>query len=151
MVHGRTSIHVAFAADCSQSEVFNFRKFCRKQAALKIQADRQEKLNRDYFKKMAWDGSRLVSIFSGEIFEIGKTYTEANHGNHEGGYYFRETVAGAQSQGFPESSLVKDLPLVIVRCRLAGVVRDFGDKINASTFVPLEIISGLHHAMAVLA
>lgn len=92
------------------------------------------------------DAGKIMSIFSGEDYEIGKRKTEAVRENHSGGYYFYETLDEALTAEVPKSSELINLPRVILRCEMSGKTVRYGKKIAATHIKPIEIVASVVRA-----
>lgn len=89
------------------------------------------------------DGA-LCSIYSGEIYEIGKLKAEKACDGHNGGYYYYPTIEAACACEVPDSSRMLAAPRVIARCEVSGRRIAYGNgKIAATYLRPIEVVAAV--------
>lgn len=95
----------------------------------------------EYFKIVALDGDRLLSIYDGQTeYKLGATMRERARQEHQGGFYCYASRAQAECADLPDDSAAANLPRVLLRVRAAGPYCRYGDKLAFSQLTPLEVI-----------
>jgi len=95
-----------------------------------------------YYKVVARDGDRLVSIYDGETeYVVGRELAEAARQDHGGGFYVYDSPEAARSAPFPARSALADAERVLLRVRAAGsYCRYANGKLAFSRITPLEVV-----------
>ena len=84
----------------------------------------------------------LQSVYSGEVYIIGKTYIEKVKENHQGGYYAYDTIIEALDAIFPDDSQNTEAEKIIVKVEMWGKSIEYGNGKKAFTYMKLiETIS----------
>jgi len=72
------------------------------------------------WKKVAIINGKLQSVYSGEKYELGRTYVEKVEHNHQGGYFCYSTKEEAEMAVFPDSSVNVDAQKIVVKVEVWG-------------------------------
>lgn len=96
-----------------------------------------------YFKAVAMDGERLVSIFDGRTeYVIGQTLVEPVRKGHGGGFYVYASQVQAEEADVPPDSMLRRAPRAIIRVRAEGQYTRYDNgKIAFSRVTPLEVVA----------
>lgn len=95
-----------------------------------------------YYKAVAVDGERLLSIFDGRTeYRLGETLVEPVRKGHGGGFYVYPSLADALEVDVPSNSALRRAPRAIIRVRAEGQYTRYDNgKLAFSRVTPLEVV-----------
>jgi len=131
MTHCRSAEHVASLHDVPASGLRS-----------RIAQDRRKRQGGDeYFKAVAVQGNRFLSIFDGETeYRVGETVSDRALQGHGGGIYVYASEQEARRAQVPRASALRDAPHVVLRVRAEGAYCRYDNgKLAFSRVTPLEI------------
>ncbi len=137
MTHCRTAIHVA---NLYEVDATDLRRAVKEMDGSQVKAKREGGDN--YFKAVAFENGKLLSIFDGETeYRIGLEMKETARQNHAGGFYVYKSIKEAENAVVPYDSALIDAPRVIIRCKVEGsYCRYSNGKFSFSRITPLKIV-----------
>lgn len=91
------------------------------------------------FKSVAFFRGRFRSIYDGSEYQIGETRAEPILGDHDGGFYVRESAPAAFNAFVPENSQLINSRRVVLRCLVWGRNHDYRQKRAYENIKPLGI------------
>ena len=96
-----------------------------------------------YYKAVAVDGERLLSIFDGRTeYRIGETLVEPVRKGHGGGFYVYPSLEAALDVEVPPDSMLRRAPRAIIRVRAEGQYTRYDNgKLAFSRVTPLEVVT----------
>ena len=126
MVHCRTLKHVCekYGLDYrTVKKIMNAEKPKRKVEKKKM------------WKKVALIDGAMQSVYSGEKYELGRTYVEKVEHNHQGGYFCYSTKKEAEMAVFPDSSVNVDAQKIVVQVEVWGRSIEYENGKHAFTYM----------------
>lgn len=95
-----------------------------------------------YYKAVAMDGDKLLSIFDGRTeYAIGTTLVQPVRKGHGGGFYVYASELAAREADVPSDSMLRRAPRAVIRVRAEGQYTRYDNgKLAFSRVTPLEVV-----------
>ena len=86
-------------------------------------------VRRTRYKKVARVEGKLVSVYDGSEYTLGKTRRERVEANHGGGFYvYRTPELAAERTAFPDDSIHANAETLVLECEVWGRNEFYGEK-----------------------